>query len=221
MPSSSDKQRRFMGAELARKRAGKKTQTGMSENQLRDFAGSVGSLEDIDYHEDAAGKDSLKLSGFYYDPGEECHDAQKNHEFMSSWESREVKNGPDYKLEIDYFGPDTDYRAEEINPHHYGRDYEPAPFKDLFKTEEKAERVGLRMREEYEYSEVSTPGTVPDKGMDTSLAYGSVSYEKIPTENPDSRGFGAQKKFRRAQDEVEEDAVKVSKLDTKRGKNIR
>lgn len=27
-----------MGAELARKRAGEKTQTGMSENQLEDFA---------------------------------------------------------------------------------------------------------------------------------------------------------------------------------------
>lgn len=27
-----------MGAELARKRAGKKTQTGMTEKQLRDFA---------------------------------------------------------------------------------------------------------------------------------------------------------------------------------------
>jgi len=41
MPSTSDKQRRFMGAELARKRAGKKTSTGMSEQQLREFAGSV------------------------------------------------------------------------------------------------------------------------------------------------------------------------------------
>lgn len=38
MPSVSEKQRRFMGAELARKRAGKKTETGMSESQLRDFA---------------------------------------------------------------------------------------------------------------------------------------------------------------------------------------
>jgi len=28
----------MMGAELARKRAGKKTKTGMSEEQLRDFA---------------------------------------------------------------------------------------------------------------------------------------------------------------------------------------
>lgn len=38
MPAVSEKQRRFMGAELARLRAGKKTQTGMSEQQLRDFA---------------------------------------------------------------------------------------------------------------------------------------------------------------------------------------
>lgn len=38
MPSETDKQQRFMGAELARKRAGEKTETGMSEKQLRDFA---------------------------------------------------------------------------------------------------------------------------------------------------------------------------------------
>lgn len=38
MPSVSKKQQKFMGAELARKRAGKKTQTGMSEKQLKDFA---------------------------------------------------------------------------------------------------------------------------------------------------------------------------------------
>jgi hypothetical protein len=42
MPSTSEKQRRFMGAELARKRAGKKTQTGMSESQLSDFASKKG-----------------------------------------------------------------------------------------------------------------------------------------------------------------------------------
>jgi len=40
-PPVSEKQRRFMGAELARKRAGKKTQTTMSEEQLSDFAGKV------------------------------------------------------------------------------------------------------------------------------------------------------------------------------------
>lgn len=38
MPATSERQRKFMGAELARKRAGKHTQTGMTEGQLRDFA---------------------------------------------------------------------------------------------------------------------------------------------------------------------------------------
>ncbi len=38
MPSSTEKQRRFMGAELERKREGKKTETGMSEKQLEEFA---------------------------------------------------------------------------------------------------------------------------------------------------------------------------------------
>lgn len=37
MPAKSEKQRRFMGAELDRKRQGKKTRTGMSEKQLKDF----------------------------------------------------------------------------------------------------------------------------------------------------------------------------------------
>lgn len=38
MPAKSKKQQKFMGAELARKRAGKKTRTGMSEAQLEEFA---------------------------------------------------------------------------------------------------------------------------------------------------------------------------------------
>lgn len=38
MPSISVRQRHFMGAELARLRARKKTKTEMSERQLRDFA---------------------------------------------------------------------------------------------------------------------------------------------------------------------------------------
>jgi hypothetical protein len=41
MPSTSEKQRRFMGAELGRLRAGEKTQTGMSESQLEEFATKV------------------------------------------------------------------------------------------------------------------------------------------------------------------------------------
>jgi len=38
MPSETERQRRFMGAELGRLRSGKSTETGMSESQLRDFA---------------------------------------------------------------------------------------------------------------------------------------------------------------------------------------
>ena len=38
MPAVSRKQQMFMGAELARKRAGKKTKTKMTEAQLREFA---------------------------------------------------------------------------------------------------------------------------------------------------------------------------------------
>lgn len=38
MPAKSKAQQRFMGAELARRRAGKKTRTRMSEEQLEEFA---------------------------------------------------------------------------------------------------------------------------------------------------------------------------------------
>jgi hypothetical protein len=38
MPAISKRQQRFMGAELARKRAGKRTKTGMSEAQLEEHA---------------------------------------------------------------------------------------------------------------------------------------------------------------------------------------
>ena len=38
MPAKTERQRKFMGAELGRKRAGRKTRTGMTEKQLREFA---------------------------------------------------------------------------------------------------------------------------------------------------------------------------------------
>lgn len=37
-PAKSERQRKFMGAELQRKRRGEKTVTGMSAAQLADFA---------------------------------------------------------------------------------------------------------------------------------------------------------------------------------------
>ena len=42
MPAKTEKQRRFMGAELERKREGKKTQTGMSEAELEKMASKPG-----------------------------------------------------------------------------------------------------------------------------------------------------------------------------------
>jgi hypothetical protein len=41
VPATSEKQRRYFGAELARKRAGQKTDTGMTESQLEDFASAI------------------------------------------------------------------------------------------------------------------------------------------------------------------------------------
>ena len=43
MPATSEKQRRMMGADYARAKAGKKTRTGMSASQLKHYAkrGSV------------------------------------------------------------------------------------------------------------------------------------------------------------------------------------
>lgn len=40
MPAVSERQRRFFGAELARKRKGKKTKTKMSKEQMKEMARS-------------------------------------------------------------------------------------------------------------------------------------------------------------------------------------
>lgn len=40
MPAKSKAQQRLAGADLRRKRAGKKTRTGMTAKQLKDFAGT-------------------------------------------------------------------------------------------------------------------------------------------------------------------------------------
>ena len=42
MPAKTEKQRKFMGAELSRKRSGKKTKTGMSEKKLEEMASKSG-----------------------------------------------------------------------------------------------------------------------------------------------------------------------------------
>ena len=52
MPAKTEKQRRFMGADLERKREGKKTRTDMTEHELEDFASKStgGSSSEHDGH---------------------------------------------------------------------------------------------------------------------------------------------------------------------------
>lgn len=64
MPAKSKAQQKFMGAELARKRAGEETVTDMSEEQLEDFAAT--SHEDLPEHkedEEQKFEDSDESSG--------------------------------------------------------------------------------------------------------------------------------------------------------------
>ncbi len=42
MPAKTEKQRKFMGAELQRKREGKETKTDMSESELEKYASKPG-----------------------------------------------------------------------------------------------------------------------------------------------------------------------------------
>jgi hypothetical protein len=237
MPSSSKKQQAFMGADLGRLRAGKKTKTGMKETQLRDYASGPiagkGSLEDIDFHEEAAETD--KLCDEFTHPVHKGYDDMvwgeldppaldgKSQQFTKGKQScnRDAGQGLHYGAPVDYFGPDTDYRAEEINPQDYGRDYDPFPFRDMFKDQKKDTRPNLRLLEEAEYSELRTPGAVNDKAFDDSLAHGAVSYEKLPVETDDYRGFESQQKFRRNIEEPDADIPKLRGRDTKYGKNIR
>jgi hypothetical protein len=235
MPSKTKKQQAFMGAQLAQQRKTGSNKTGMKESQLREFAGSVGSLHDIDYHEDAAERKTVMN-------GEEggTHPIHKGYDYIVCGKDRDWGEDGDepkgaemsanrdngwgihYGAVVDYFGPDTTYRAEEINVHMYGSDYDPSPLRDYYKDEKKGpEENNLRLIEEYHYSNIETPGYIRDGGLESSLAHGSVSYEKIPVDVSDSRSFKSQQYFRRAQDERDDDTVKVAGLDTKKGKDIR
>lgn len=223
MPSTSKKQQRFMGAELARKRAGKKTQTGMSKQQLSEFAGSVhGSLEDITFHEQAAESTYVRVP-FYGEDGQEGHvDIGDCTDIQCSRDAYKHGQKDGHKIPVDYFGPDTDYRAEELDPHQYGKDWEPIPLRDYFKSEEKVEERGFRMREEDENFETPTPGTVTDS-ISSSNAYGAVPSTKINKHRdvPDYRSFESQKEFARAVTKAPERGVEISGIDTKKGSKIR
>lgn len=127
--------------------------------------------------------------------------------------NRDAGQGIHYGATVDFYGPDTDFRAEEINPHHYGRDYNPLPLRDYFKAEKSDDRQNLRLVDEYAYEEIETPGTVPSKGLESSLAWGAISYEKVPSEMDDNRSFKSQREYRRSQAEMDEDSPIVKDLD--------
>lgn len=239
-----------MGSELARKRVGQPTKTKMSEQQLREFAGSVkgGSLEDIVYHEEAATcefavesangvhalhkgysgggqktPDSLGAIQWGADRGWKEDGDEPKGSVMSS--NRDNGWGIHYGAKVDYFGPDTDYRAEEIDPHQYGRDWEPIPFRDYYKTEDDQFDRGLRLREQDEYDQTITPGAVTES-QPMSEAYGARNFRDIDKERgkeiADYRNFDAQRRFARSsKDKSQEYAVDITGHDTKKGSKIR
>jgi len=143
---------------------------------------------------------------------------------------RDIGTGIHLGAPVDYFGPDTDYRAEEIDPHQYGKDFEPFPFRDYYKTEDKQWERGFRMREQDEYDETPTPGAVTDR-MPHVEAYGAVNFAGAGPDKDgdgdeagscDYRSFESQRHFARAnKGKSAEYAVDISGLDTKLGKDIR
>ena len=119
------------------------------------------SLVDTESFEKKPEMGSVKLYGYLAEPGETCHEAEKNHERLMSWRSRDIQHEGDYKADVVHQGPDTSYKTEEINKEHYGRDYEPAPYKDLRKWEKNWE-YGVRQEAQLMYDDCATPGQVPD-----------------------------------------------------------
>ena len=76
MPAVSPKQRRFAGAELGRRRRGETTDTGMSTEQLREFASKAVSMK-----AKPMGKKAMKHSGGKHGsretPRDKKHSAKK------------------------------------------------------------------------------------------------------------------------------------------------
>jgi hypothetical protein len=244
MPATSEKQRRFMGMQLNKQRQSGHNDTGMSEKQLGDFASKVkkhGSLNDITFHEDADKNYGDVVLDAYTHPIHKGYDActpgaldppsmDEQGVFTPGSQScnRDAGQGLHYGAPVDYFGPDTDYRAEEIDVHQYGKDYDPIPLRDYFKTEDKMAERTFRVREQDEYDQTPQPGIVTDE-QPMSEAYGAVNYQGAGPDGCDGkkagecdyRSFESQIRFARAnKDKQATYAVDVDDLDTKTGKDI-
>lgn len=143
--------------------------------------------------------------------------------------NRDIGNGTHAGAPVDYFGPDTDYRAEEIDTHQYGRDYDPIPLRDYYKSDDHMADRTFRVMEQDEYDNTVTPGAVTDE-MPSAEAYGAVNYQGAGPDKEDGvkaghcdyRSFKSQREFARTNKERRQEyAVDVSDLDTKEGKDIR
>lgn len=234
MPAESDKQRKLMAlAEHHPEQVSKKNKgvLSMSKSQLHDFAATKGlksehkketkegrSIVDVEIVSAKPEIDKLGKGGHGVMPVNYGQSHIKGPvtdgalEFAEYSANRAPCHGMQNGAPVYFGGPDTSYRAEEINPQHYGRDYEPGPYKDLFKTPQKAWEAGIRRIWDDEYAECETPGAVSSKDK-AVLAYGTVSFEDAPTENPDYRTFDSQYSFTRQHDEI--DAEVDSEDDTK------
>lgn len=220
MPSVSEKQRKYMGMQLAKKRAGKGSDVKMSEQQLREFASKTTRSK-----ETRPGRSIVDVETVRRDPKTSSIDGGIKHPIHNLKDSiiwgsdefamdgkdstpgntsalRDIGNGIHYGATVYHHGPDTDFRAEEINLQHYGRDYEPFPYKDMLKGGEKVRDAGVRRVWDDCYQETETPGAVTGTPK-SSLAYGTISFEEIPSENPDNRTYDRQMKFERAHEEID------------------
>ncbi len=211
-----------------------------------------GSLEDITFHEEAAQRDTVmdgttpshNIHKGYSGGGQKTPDSggaiqwgadrgwhedgdEPEGSVMSA--NRDNGYGVHYGAPVDYFGPDTDYRVEEIDPHQYGKDWEPFPFKDVYKTGDKQWERGFRVSAQDQYDETSTPGAVTDE-QPMSEAHGAVNYQGAgPDEESgdkagscDYRSFESQREFARAnKDKKEPYAVDITGLDTHSGEDIK
>jgi len=210
-----------------------------------------GSLSDIDFHENAAQRDTV-MNG--ETPGHPIHKGYKGSggdleskgaivwgqdrgwqedgdepkgSVMSA--NRDNGYGVHYGAPVDYFGPDTDYRAEEIDVHQYGRAYDPYPFRDYYKTDDKMNARTFRVMEQDKYDATQTPGAVTDS-QPQAEAHGAVNYQGAGPDKEDGekagscdyRSFESQRTFARTnKDKSQEYAVDISGLDTKMGDDIK
>ena len=125
MPAKTEKQRRFMGAELARARAGAKTRTGMSEEKLSEYASVYKTVALIDVY---LGKqtDDPYLTRREFDalatPGiaqREAAEAKVRRPRQSAGQQREKVteplDSPDVQYNIEDFAPKTGHRQRIID----------------------------------------------------------------------------------------------------------